>query len=131
MFRGKNKTFDFFISCYGEIGNLQNITLNIGKYQFFVNNIVNAIEDLFIIVTVLCKSFPIASIPVWQFISQVCFSVPVPNLVQSVINFSIVVARPIQDTSREKKRRSHDSVNRRQYNKRGTNGRRGGARLSN
>lgn len=64
MYSDKNHTFDFYLTCYGEIRNLQQIQIVIGSTIFTVESLEIGLENLFIIAKVLRKDFPITSIPV-------------------------------------------------------------------
>lgn len=111
------QVFDLYITCWGNIGNLQEIFVIAGDFTFAARTLPEAMQILFTVVKVTKKEFPIASAPFWRFIEHVCYELPVSNLTVGVINLASVVGRPVADETVGKKRTTAVSVSRRMKEK--------------
>lgn len=124
IYKKHDRTFNLYITCYGEIGALQEITIKLGNSTIARSSVVEAIDTLFQLVKVFQKEFPAASVPWWQVIEKICYSLPVADLKQTVLKLSPNLGRPIPDNSFDRKRSTTDSINHKVKKKSKTNERR-------
>lgn len=58
--KGNNAIFDFYITCYGDISNLQDIAVVVGNGKLNCISLISAIDSLFKLVRALKKEFPVS-----------------------------------------------------------------------
>lgn len=107
IYEKQQRVFDFFITCWEIVGDL---TVVIGGSNCICSDLVEAIDVLYKTITVFGKEFPLAAMPVWQFIASVVYSLNIKNLIEVVVRLASTVCRAIQDRSVSRKRKAPDSV---------------------
>lgn len=97
---GESAIFDCFISCWGDVADLQGIIVHFGTQVYQSENLLYAVDLLFKLVKVFRKRFPISAKPVWQLITKLGYNLPVPHLLDSIIKACNELGRKVEGSAK-------------------------------
>lgn len=104
------KLISFHVTCIGKEMNALLYYLRIGSKLYRVQSLIDAVSMCFKIGYLFGERFPVASMPVWQFLKECIYEMDAPILYASVRSLLVACGRFKGNVEKDKRKKAPETL---------------------